>query len=174
MEIDVWITTLQGKVLYQKRASDHGKFSFRTPPIHRDHKPSADYEYDDEEEEDTYRVCIEHQQPAGRAHPSGTRRAVEFKLDQAFPGVRGSTGNAAKASDADRLLDTLRAMHTSLSGMIGELTRLQQRERTLTANMEHTTSRVLWLAIFSLLVTVVTCAAQYKYYEGYFKQKKLC
>lgn len=173
MPIDVWVTTLQGRVLYNKRAEDHGKFSFITPKVEREHRPADDYEYEEEEEE-TYRICIEHQQKAGRVHPAGTRRAIEFNLDQAFGGVSEDVERAAKATDTDRLQKSLRQMHTSLSGMIGDLTRLQRRERNLTARMEHTTGHVLVLAIFSLTVTIGICAAQYKYYEGYFKQKKLC
>ncbi|KAI0562501.1 hypothetical protein FGB62_59g13 [Gracilaria domingensis] len=174
MEIDVWVTTLQGKVLYHKRAPDHGKFSFDTPAIERQHKPADEYEYDDEEE-DTYRICIEHQQKAGRVHPAGAKRAIEFNLDQAFAGSStDGVERAAKATDTDRLQKSLRRMHTSLSGMIGDITRLQRRERMLIQRMEGTTGRVMMLAILSLFVTIATCAAQYKYYEGYFKQKKLC
>ncbi|CAN8075195.1 unnamed protein product [Agarophyton chilense] len=174
MDIDVWVTNLQGKVLYHKKAPDHGKFSFDTPKIQRQHRPADEYEYEDEEE-DTFRICIEHQQKAGRVHPAGTKRAIEFNLDQAFAGASTEgVDRAAKASDTDRLQKSLRRMHTSLSGMIGDMTRLQRRERMLTQKMEETTSHVMVLAILSLFVTVATCAAQYKYYEGYFKQKKLC
>lgn len=177
MEIDVWITTQKGVVLYHKRAADHGKFTLRTPLVSKEHHDDVlddDYDYDDPYEEDTYKICIEHQQPPSRAHPVGTRRMVSFVLHQAFNGLKEKGDSAAAASDTDRLQATMREMHTTLSGMIGDLSQLQRRERKLTSRMQKTTSTITYLAILSLLVTVATSAMQYRYYQGYFKQKKLC
>lgn len=176
MEIDVWITTQKGAVLYHKRAADHGKFTFRTPAISKDHDDDVldDYDYDEPYEEDTYKICIEHQQPPSRAHPMGTRRMISFVLHQAFNGLKEKGENVAAASDTDRLQASMRQIHTTLSGMIGDLSQLQRRERTLTTRMQKTTSTITYLAILSVVVTVATSALQFKYYRGYFKQKKLC
>lgn len=176
MEIDVWITTMSGTVLYHRRAAEHGKFSFRTPALsrkyHADMMDDED-EYDYEEaraEEDTFKVCVEHQQVASRAHAAGTRRMVSFKLDEA----RARDGVAAEKGDTDALQATMKDMHASLSGMVGDLNQLQRREKGLTKRMQRTTGRVTALAVFSLVVMVATSAMQYRYYVGYFKQKKLC
>lgn len=178
MDIDVWITTVQGKVLYHRRSSEHGKFSFDTPALSKEHEHDMldddDYDYTDTNEEDTYKICIEHQQSPSRSHPPGTKRLVSFHLNQAFNGAKNRYGDAAGAKDTDKLQATMRDMHTTLSGMIGDLSQLQKRERTLTNRMQRTTSRITWLAVFSLFVTLATSALQFRYYKGYFKQKKLC
>lgn len=180
MDIDVWITTMQGKVLYHKRASEHGKFSFQTPIVHDHHDGiddiDDDYDYGDEEdiddEEDTYKICIEHQHKG--AHSPGARRSVFFILHETFGNMPDNTERIARATDTDRLQTTMRSMHTTLSGMIGDLSQLQRREHELTNRMKRTSSRVTTLAVISLVVTLATSAVQYKYYKGYFKQKKLC
>lgn len=177
MEIDVWITTMDGNVLYHKRAADHGKFTFRTPSVSKQHDDVEEDEYDygqDDDEEDTFKICIEHQQHPSRAHPTGTHRLVSFKLHQSFNGGTSSLEDAATASDTDKLEASMRDIHTALSGMIGDLSQLQRRERVLTARMQRTTTRITSLAIFAVIVTMVTSAFQFKYYKGYFKQKKLC
>lgn len=181
MEIDVWVTTQKGTVLYHRRAADHGKFSFTTPAIAKDHhddvlEDDEQYSYDDEDpyEEDTFRICIEHQQVPSRAHPAGTRRLVSFVLHQAFNGLKEPAQGAASAEDTDHLQLTMREMHTTLSGMIGDLTQLQRRERNLTARMQRTSWRVTAMAVWSVLMMILTSAVQFKYYQGYFKRKKLC
>lgn len=180
MDIDVWITTMQGKVLYHRRSPEHGKFSFDTPgvPKDRDHDmlDDDDYGYADAHEEDTYKICIEHQQSPSRSHPPDTKRLISFHLNQAFNGANAGErlADAAGAKDTDKLQATMRDMHTTLSGMIGDLSQLQKRERTLTNRMQRTTSRITWLSIFSLFITLATSALQFRYYKGYFKQKKLC
>ena len=170
MDIDIFITTNDGKVLYHKRAPQHGKFSFWTPKY-----LPEEFDADDdleEDEEETFRVCLEHQQHASQAHATGTRRSIQFILHQSYKGE--SVAKAASMSDMDRLQNTMRQMHTTLSGMIGDLTQLQRRERLLTEKMEKTNSRVVALAIFGIIVAVGTSLVQFKYYQGYFKQKKLC
>lgn len=181
MDIDVWITTMKGKVLYHRRSSEHGKFSFNTPAIAKEHHDETLDDYEDEydyaeesHEEDTFKICIEHQQAPSRAHPAGTRRMISFKLNQAFNGVHDRLNEAAGKGDTDKLQETMREMHTTLSGMIGDLSQLQRRERTLTRRMQRSAGRVTWLAAFSLVVTLATSFAQFRYYKGYFKQKKLC
>lgn len=181
MDIDVWITTISGKVLYHRRSSEHGKFSFNTPTVSKEHHDESlddyedDYDYaEDSHEEDTYKICIEHQQSPSRAHPPGTKRLISFRLNQAFNGARDKLGEAAGKSDTDKLQVTMRDMHATLSAMIGDLSQLQKRERTLTHRMQRTTGRVTGLAMFSLVVTLATSALQFRYYKGYFKQKKLC
>lgn len=176
MDIDVWVTTLKGKVLYHKRAAEHGKFTFETPALPRDRQESDDYDYggEDSEEEDTYRVCLEHQQNPSRSHPTGTKRAIMFKLNQSFNGGTQRSETAAKTSDTDRLQESMQSMHRTLSGMIGDLSKLQMRDKALTARLVKTGRRVSGMAIFSLIVTLGISALQFRYYRGYFKQKKLC
>lgn len=178
MEIDVWVTTVGGTVLYHRRAAEHGKFSFRTPALsrkyHADMMDDED-EYDYEEaraEEDTFKVCVEHQQVGSRAHAAGTRRMVSLKLNEAH----GPDGDdAAEKGDTDRLEATMKDMQASLRDMKLDLDHLQWREeKWLIEGMQRTTGRVTALAVFSLAVMVATSAMQYRYYLGYFKQKKLC
>lgn len=173
MDIDLWITTVKGSVLYHKRSSNHGKFTFQTPGTNA----HENYDYDDDnDEDDTFRICIEHQQPASAAHPRGTKRSVSFRLNHTPPSWAGHqrSGKAALAADTDRLQTTMRTMHSSLAGMIGDLSQLERREKLLTKGVENTTRRVTYLAIFSLVVTVMTSALQFTYFKGYFKQKKIC
>lgn len=175
MEVDVWITTFSGQVLYHKRATSHGKFSFTTPAVRKTGASGVNEDEDDEyasEEEDTYRVCLEHQQPASRSHPAGTRRLVSFHLDHAFNALyRGD--RHAQVEDVDQLDRTMRQIHTSLLGMIGDLSRLEKRERDLMARIQSTTGRVTKFSIVALAILFGTSALQYKYYSTYFKQKKL-
>lgn len=177
MEIDVWITTSRGHVLYHKRASDHGKFSFSTPSLSKTHDDDVldeEYDYEDPYEEDTFKICIEHQQQASRAHPGGTRRLVYFVLHQAFNGLRDNGEGSAKVEDTDRLQVKMREMHATLSGIVGDLNQLQRRERNLMKRVKGMGSTVTGLAVFGVTVTLMTSAAQYRYYHGYFKAKKLC
>jgi len=178
MAIDVWITTVEGRVLYHKRAPEHGKFSFQTPALPQDKHSGVDDEddeedYMDEAEEDTFKVCLEHQQVASRGHQMGTQRLVYFHLHHAFNAVSGGDKFASSA-DTDRLQATMRNMHSSLSAMVGDLSQMQRRERTLMARTQKTTARVTFFAIVSLIVIMGTSALQFKYYQGYFKRKKLC
>lgn len=180
MDIDVWITTMSGAVLYHKRSREHGKFSFRTSGASRRHDDEMlddedEYDYQEEStEEDTYKICLEHQQAPSRAHATGTKRMISFRLNEAYDGVAGKEGDAAEKGDTDRLQATMRDMHSSLSGMIGDLNQLQRREKGLTNRMKKMAKRVTALAVFSLVVTLATSAMQFRYYQGYFKQKKLC
>lgn len=177
MTIDVWITTSEGRVLYHKRAPDHGKFTFMTPGTNvGGHAPDPDMDdedYDDDEDEDTYKICLEHQQIASRGHVAGTRRLVYFNLDHAFSEMDRNE-KPASGSSADKLQATMRNMHTTLSGIVGDLSQLQKRERSLLSRTQKTSSRITMFAVISLFVTLGTSAFQYKYYKGYFKQKKLC
>lgn len=178
MDIDVWMSTLQGIVLYHKRAPAHGKLSFDTP-----HSSHAQHRQEDEEEddEDTFQLCIEHQQAPSAIHEHGTSRVIIVRLHHL--GVHGNLlgshgdkgkGGAASIGDTDRLLLSMEGMHSELSGMVGDISKLEQNERGLTSHVKETASRVGSLAALSLAVTVVTAGLQFKYYKTYFKHKKVC
>lgn len=173
MNIDVWVTTLQGKVLYHRCAPSHGKLSFQTPHSERTHEEDI-YLHEFHDDEDTFQICIEHQQnPSAVQTSPDASRVITLRLnDIQSLAVRHS--RAATASDADRLLRSMRSMHTQLSGMIGDLTDLEQRERNTVSDVVRTTWYVTFLAIASLLVIGATSALQICYYKLYFKHKKVC
>lgn len=177
MRIDVWITTVEGRVLYHKYADDHGKFTFDTPklPNHRENEWADDYEDSYIPEDDTYKVCIEHQQVAGRVHEPGTKRAVSIHFNEAM-GMQSErqVSRAATSQSTDQLQSSMREIHNTLSAMIGDLAMLESRERFLTKRISGTIRQVTILAVVSLFVICLTSLLQFRYYKGYFQQKKLC
>lgn len=177
MEIDVWVTTLKGAVLWHRRAPDHGKFAFTTPPATRTEHSGIDSDEEDDEEygwmDETYRVCVEHQAPAGMVHAPDSSRMVYLSVSETRAGDSES-GSHAKSDAANNLQMKMRVMHESLSLLIGDLTKLQQRERKLVKRVGTTNGRLAWLCGTAVLVSAITSAIQYQYYKTYFTQKKLC
>lgn len=188
MDIDVWVTTLPGKVLYHKRAPDHGKLSFQTPSVrnlrvdalHPDVVDNVDadaYGFDQSaEDEDTFRVCVEHQDVPSSLHDDGAHRAISLRLGDGSPAhtaADAATG-MARAHDANRLVDSVLYMHEGLTAMVGDLSRLEARERALIDACRRTGTRVSVLAMAAVASAVAVTAAQSHYYGVFFKQNKLC
>jgi hypothetical protein len=179
MDIDVWVTTLTGRVLYHKRAPDHGKFSFTTAAATKTEHSGIDSEETDDEEygwvDETYRFCVEHQKPVGAVMPADATRIIAFKVDDSSSAAGGGgTPGLAKQAAADRLALAMRKIHESLGSVIVDLTQLQQRERKLVHRVANTNTRLSLLSGLAIAVTVVTSAVQYRYFKAYFTQKKLC
>lgn len=177
MDIDVWITTLQGKVLYHRCAPSHGKLSFLTPLAEHTGPHYDDYDdlelNDFRQDEDTFRICIEHQQNPSMAHVAGASRVITLRMKDVDTTVIRHN-RAASASDTDRLQRSMRSMHNQLAAMVGDLTQLEHRERTLTKCVAQTAWRVSCLAALSLLVIFATSALQMSYYKTYLRHKKVC
>lgn len=174
MDIDVWVTTLQGVVLYHRCAPSHGKLSFQTPVSDGARVPDEGTGYGDyADDEDTFRLCVEHQQVPSTAHDGRTRRVVALRLRDVDAAL-WKRERVASNSDTDKLLRAMRVMHTSLAGMIGDLTALEMREKGLTASVVGTASRVTAMAFVSFVVIVAISVAQVRYYRDFFKAKKLC
>lgn len=176
MPIDLWITTLLGVVLYHKCAPSHGKFTFTTPESN--HKLRAvdeqDHDfYDYTDDEDTYRICIEHQQTHSKVYMSGTHRIINFHLENIENAVVPSI-NAATDHDTNRLIDKLKFSHISLHHMIDDLVQLQRRDRLLAVRVQHIGYRLSFLAIASLVLSALTSLLQLNYYRMFFKKNKLC
>lgn len=199
MEIDVWITTVPGKVLYHHRAPTHGKLSFETPMIdenevdrhHEHHRRDMDGGYDDNDE-DTYQLCVEHQQPPSLVGTEGLSRVISIKLHDAYSNLvsqhghqfeqykghvvhqQAGEGVPATEQHTTQLAQSMESMDQELRGMVVDLTRLQQKERGLTEHVKETASRVSVLAGISVAITMVTASVQFLYYRSYFKHKKVC
>lgn len=173
MSIDVWVTTLQGVVIYHRCAHAHGKLTFRTPEsVAGSHEEEGSLQ-DMREDEDTFKVCIEHQQQPSTAHEAHTERSITVGFQEADRSF-WKRERPALASDTDRLLRSMRTIHTSLVGMIGDLSQLEQRERSLTKGIMNTGWRVSVLAAISFMTVVLISFLQFRYYRDFFKQKKLC
>lgn len=176
MQIDLWITTLLGVVLYHKCAPSHGKFTFTTPESNHklrsvDEQDHDFYDYTDDE--DTYRICIEHQQMHSKVYASGTYRIIDFHLEDIDKAVVPSI-NVATDQDTNRLIDKLKLSHISLHHMIDDLVQLQHHERLLAARVQHTARRLSFLSITSLVLTLLTSVLQLSYYRIFFRKNKLC
>lgn len=183
MDIDVWVTSLQGKVLYHKCSTSHGVFTFDTPPSPEQYRYRQEQEDNDggfelhehPHDEDTYQVCIEHQQPPSSVHERGTTRVVYLSFsNDATDMTLNENSRAASESDADLLLNRMRSMHGVLVGMLTDLSVLEENERRLMGNVAHTASRISTLAAMSLLMIAMVSAMQMRYYSEYLKNKKLC
>lgn len=178
MDIDVWVTTLAGAVLWHRRAPDHGKFAFTTGAATKTQHSGIDGEEDDDEDygwvDETYRICVEHQLPPGRVVAGGAARTIALGLmESSLAG--GDPGTLpAKDEAANRLQTRMRTMHETLSLVIGDLTKLQNRERKLVKRVKRTNVRIGYLSAIAVIVSVVTAVVQYQYYKQYFTQKKLC
>lgn len=184
MEIDVWITTMQGTVLYHHRAPSHGKLTFTTPAavkrsysgIDNDEPDDEDYAWTDE----TYRICLEHQNPQGAVLPAGAYRKVGFSIED--PALRKAIENGerrvshghASDDDVENVSQKLRTMHSTMSLLISELSTLQQRERKMVKRSKKDSGRIVWLCLLAIIFCAVTAATQYAYYKSYFRQKKMC
>lgn len=175
MPIDLWITTLLGVVLYHKCAPSHGKFTFVTPES--PHKVAISDEHDHDfydytDDEDTYRICIEHQQLHSKVYSPATYRIINFHFENidnvAVPSIHVATDH-----DANRLIDKLKFSHISLHHMIDDIVQLQRRERLLIARVQHTAHRLACLAFSSLTIIALTSLLQLNYYRSYFKKNKL-
>lgn len=84
------------------------------------------------------------------------------------------SSKAASVSDADRLLQHMQSMHGVLVGMVSDLSVLEEKERRLMGNVQHTASRISTLAAMSLSVIAVISVLQMRFYSDYFKDKKAC
>lgn len=186
MDIDVWVTNIQGIVLYHKCAPSHGVFTFHTPPSLNQHHHQYDHHHDDDpddgfdlrefpHDEDTFQICIEHQQPPSGVSEAGTQRIVSLRIGNDATDVALADNNkAASVSDADRLLQHMQSMHGVLVAMVSDLSVLEEKERRLMGNVQHTASRISTLAAMSLSVIAVISVLQMRFYSDYFKDKKLC
>jgi emp24/gp25L/p24 family/GOLD len=177
MEIDVWITTMKGRVLWHKRAPDHGKFVFTTGSVTKTQHSGIDSDDEDEVDygwtDETYRICLEHQRPSGSVHPPGSSRIIAFHLtEEATGAAKGSQPVTGEAVNTLQL--RMRTMHETLSLLITDLTMLQQRERKLVKRVSSTNQHIAILSGFAIAVSLLTALLQYHYYKKYFTQKKLC
>jgi hypothetical protein len=178
MELDVWVTTMNDAVLYHKRSPSHGKFYFDTPAIH-----SRQYSGIEEEDdaigmgydEETIRICIEHQKDPGAYGTEGARRLVSLRIDHPTP--LGNMHNSQKFAQGDhttQLQDGLGRIQETLSGLVSDLTVLQQRERTLVKRLHSTNTRVVTCAVISIFFAGLTSFLQLRHFRTYFKRKRLC
>lgn len=176
MELDVWVTTLTGSVLYHRHGTHEGIVSFTTPRAHAAHDMDDDAAADASgpHQKDTFRVCVEHQLRPSDAVARGARRLVSYRMDGAFVPRLPVGGRRATAKGAGVLVERMREMHASLAGMVGDLDRLEQREFRLLERNERTSRRLATLAGVSLVAIVATSVVQYNYYRAYFKEKKIC
>lgn len=177
MDIDVWVTTTEGRVLYHKRAPSHGSFSFETTTPKKTQHSGIDSEDDDDHMygwvDETYRFCIEHQRTHGAVIDGDVSRLVSFEIKGSSQNMRMAT-NHAKVEATDKLTSKMVDMHHTLNGLLDDLAVLQQRERALVRRVGHTTGRVSAFSALSVCVALVTSALQYKYFKTYFQNKKLC
>jgi emp24/gp25L/p24 family/GOLD len=179
MELDVWVTTADGTVLYHKRSPSHGKFIFQTPVVQPRQYSGIDDEADDlvgmEYDEETIRVCVEHQQDPHAHAGDGSRRLVSLSMDHTTPpGGVHKDASLAHEGQAAQLQDGLSRVQDTLSSLVNDITMMQQRERILVRHLHSTNKRVATYAIFSILVAVCISFAQLQYFKTYFKQKKIC
>ncbi len=163
MDIDVWVTTLKGRVLYHRHGTEKGMISFMTPKSEH-----LDLDDDDEEDNDTFRVCLEHQLRPSETLTQGAKRLVSYRLDKAQHKLRGFQSHAT-LRHAHTLTERLREIHTALSNMMGDLSFLEQRERRLLERNRLTLSRISFLASLSLIVMVATSCIQLTYYRQFFQ-----
>lgn len=184
MDIDVWVTTMQGTVLFHKRAPAHGKFTFKTPAAVKRQYSGIDSEEEDGEDYDwtdeTYRFCIEHQSPQGVVMPEGASRKVSFSLENPDvssaieAGERRKEHGAASDAGVEEVSKRMRTMHSTMSLLISELTGMQQKERKNVKSNAKMSRNVTLMSLLAILLCIATSAAQYAYYKAYFKQKKMC
>ncbi|KAK1861622.1 hypothetical protein I4F81_004204 [Pyropia yezoensis] len=179
MELDVWVITKNGRVLFHRRKTHHGKFSFTTPehPDVDHSRPRNDEDTEEEMygvEEDNYQVCIEHQDHPDAVHEAGTKRLVSFKLDHsaAYDPSGGHTV-AAKAKDVDGVVRALEDMHHTLLSMKNQLDTLHYREKRLAKANEGTNERVAWYSSVGFVVLLLTGAYQSFYMKRYLTSKKI-
>jgi hypothetical protein len=176
MEIDLWITTLSGLVIYHNRAADHGKFSFITARVEKMQYSGVDDEEEDgfDFQDETYRICLEHQYRSDAVQPDGAKRSIYFNLHNSFLEIDSEAHNLARSGKTDTLQNNMRNVHDALSNIIGDLSHLQQRERVLVKRLNVTSSRVTYLACLSILIAMITSIMQLQFFKSYFKQRKLC
>jgi emp24/gp25L/p24 family/GOLD len=181
MELDVWVTTLDGTVLYHKRSPSHGKFIFQTPVVQPRQYSGIDEDADDtmmgmEDDEETIRICVEHQQhPHEHAAGDGSRRLVSLAMDHTTPpGGVHRDAQLAQEGNAAQLQDGLSRVQDTLASLVSDITMLQQRERILVKHLHATNKRVATYAIISILVAALVSFVQLQYFKIYFKQKKIC
>lgn len=169
-EIDVKISTLAGQVLYQHRGHDHGKFTFSTPMHRENYAYIEEEEYYDPEDYDTYSLCIEHVRLGGGAEDiqgrlvSFTWKAEDLEL---------SRGSRVKKDTTDTLQLAMNDMRATLKDLSSQLSTLQQRERSLVKKSEKANSVVIFYAACAIFVAFGVSAFQMKYFQRYFKSKKI-
>ena len=148
------------------------KFSFRTPEHgHRNHHHNYDEDEEDEEEDDEeyngpkagYQGCI---------RLSGGNGAVYFSIiaghNDADPADTAASDNGVQSVSA-----AMRDMHTTLTQVTRDISRLQQRENKLMRRNAKVGSRIVSLACLALVVLLASTAVQVVYLKSFFKQKKL-
>jgi emp24/gp25L/p24 family/GOLD len=178
MELDVWVTTMNDAVLYHKRSPSHGKFYFDTPAIHS--RQYSGIEEDDDTigmgyDEETIRICIEHQRDPGAYSTEGARRLVSLRIDHPTPpGNMHASQKFALGDHTTQLQDGLGRIQEALSGLVSDLTLLQQRERVLVKRVHSTNTRVLTCVVISIFFAGLTAFLQLRHFKTYFKQKRLC
>ena len=134
------------------------------------YKVSGDDGVDEEEfealygEQQRYEICVEN---LGRG--VGEKRMVLLEMEEDW----GFRGMKARKKDVDRAEKSLRKMEGLLRGIMGELGRLETRERKLVKITRRTNRRVVWSASVGVVVILMVAGWQYKYYKSYFTAKKL-
>lgn len=149
------------------------KFAFVTPDYYTGRAPDVedDYDYEPYELDASYAVCLTLSFDDHR-HVDRGKRPITFWIRPdrhkgLVPEPKAKEGSLGTISVA------LQDMQESLRGMVNDLAALQQRERRLVLRTEATGSRLVLLAILSLVVIVATAALQFFHFKSYFKSKKL-
>ena len=176
-EVDVKISTLQDNILYQRRSSNPGKFSFHTPSTYTGQSvPDLEAEDIDPDDEDTYQFCVHHYQYGTRDSGGALdkNRLIEFKW-KAVPldGYGSERSRSAKKMSTDTLQLAMNEMRNELLKITKELSGLQQRERVLVKRNEKAAKHVVFYAVLSILVAGGVSAFQVHYFQRFFKARKI-
>lgn len=167
------------RMIYERHASDIGKFSILSLPA-KDTVPEGAFEDVDDEDygyqpEAKYKACVLLTVEPGPETQRRVKRAVRFTLDVPVVDDYKRTGSGKLQHEhVDTASKALNDMLAQLHGMVTDLTALQGRERKLVARNERTASRLGRLTILSIVVLFATASFQYGHYRQYFKAKKLC
>lgn len=154
--------------VYEGRLRSASKFSFRTPPHSHQHHDYDDYDDEDDEED----IAAPHAAFSACLTLSRGSGAVSFNIRSAR-----SNADPADVAASDKGVKgvslAMRQMHQTLSQLTSDLARLEQREHKLLDRNARVGSRVVTLALFSIVVLLASTAVQLTYFKSFFKQKKL-
>lgn len=177
--LHVKVQTESGDSVHESATADPtpAKFAFRTPasekPLdHAYHYDEYDYDDDDMQVELTYTACLKLTFD-DHMHVPNVKRAVSFWIKHDSGNTPSMHDVKAKEGTVAVVNNAMENMLHSLSGMVADLSALEQRETRLVSRTEANASRLVLLAVLAIIVTVCTAVAQVLHFKTYFKSKKL-
>jgi len=146
LDIDVTVTSPEGKVIYSGKRENDGRYSFTAPSS------------------GTYSFCF------NNGMSTVTQKQIELSVN-----VRKSIdiyNDIATEEEISPLLDAIQQLDDTIKGIEEDQSYLKMREQAHRSTNESTNDRVMYWSIFEMLILIIMSIWQVYYLRKFFEDRR--